>query len=141
MQQALQAVSPLEHKVIHQSETELVRLALSIAARVLRRDVHTNDAWFDDILRVSLSQVPRRRPIEVRMHPDDAALVQARAGEFAAAAGGEDLNIIGDGSCSRGDCRLSCWYRYRRWHCNELAATCRCLTGLHTGDQPSVRCS
>lgn len=98
----------LQKRLMHESEQELVRLALALSARVLRREVHTDPAWFDDLLRAALAQVPSRRPVVLRMHPEDAELVRDRQGAFAAATGGESLEVVDDPSLARGGCRVVC---------------------------------
>jgi len=98
----------LEAQVIQGCEAEIVRLALSIAARVLRRTVETDPEWMRELVVEALGQIPDRRSVTIRMHPIDAGLARERQQDLVGKVHGlERLEIADDPGLERGACILA----------------------------------
>ncbi|GDY12808.1 hypothetical protein LBMAG53_16860 [Planctomycetota bacterium] len=101
-------LEPLEKQLVAQAETELVRLALAVAAKILHRTVETEPEWMTSLLASALREVPDRRGVAVRMHPEDAAVARERQETIASNIPGlERLTIQDDPSLGRGACMLA----------------------------------
>lgn len=101
-------LEPLEKHLVAEAETELVRLALAVAAKILHRTVETEPEWMTSLLASALREVPDRRGVAVRMHPEDAAVARERQETIASNIPGlERLTIQDDPSLGRGACMLA----------------------------------
>jgi flagellar assembly protein FliH len=100
-------LEPLEKQLVQESEAEIVRLALAVAAAVLRQTVVLDAGWMQEVVRHALLQTPDRRAIAIRMHPADAAILQERIKDISARiAGIERLEVLEDATLARGSCIL-----------------------------------
>jgi flagellar biosynthesis/type III secretory pathway protein FliH len=100
-------LEPLEKQLILESEAETVRLSLTIAATVLRKAVETDPTWMDALVKRALLEVPDRRQVVLRMHPNDAKDVRDRVTDIGARIPGlEKIDIIDDTTLARGSCIL-----------------------------------
>lgn len=100
-------LEPLEKQLVQESEAELVRLALAVAAAVLRRAAATEPAWMDALVKRALLLVPDRRAIAIRLHPRDAASLRERVGALTARIPGlERLEVVSDDTLAPGACIL-----------------------------------
>ena len=98
----------LEKQLVQEAEADVMRLAMHIAARILRREVTADPAWVQPVLQDALALVPDKRAVSVRVHPDEAALLNARKREILAESPGvENLHITGDPDVDRGACILT----------------------------------
>lgn len=124
---AAQRLDPLEKLLLHESEAECVRLALAIAATILRRELTIDAAWMDSLVKRALAEIPDRRSVTIRMHPLDAASLQERMHALVGDVPGlETLNVQADDTLARGACILAsrgsrldaslagCWDRLAR---------------------------
>ncbi len=140
----------LERQLIGESEAELVRLALAVAAAVLRRTVAVDPGWLEAVVRHALQQVPDRRRVLLRMHPEDAGHAQERLrGLTAEVVGLEHFEIVGDAVLSRGACVLQsqgtridaslagCWERLAG-ELLALAPAADCAEVVQPGDAPAA---
>lgn len=84
---------------------EVVRLALAIAARLLRREIRADPHWLDEVLRSALAQLPGGRPAVLRLHPADAATIHEQLGAWSAQTGSR-IELIEDPAIGRGGVRL-----------------------------------
>ena len=138
----------LERQLIDESEAELVRLALAVAAAVLRRTAAADPAWLQAVVRHALQQVPDRRRVVLRMHPEDAANAQERLrGLTAEVVGLEHFEIAADAALARGGCVLQsqgtridaslagCWERLAN-ELLDLAPAADCAEVVQPGDAP-----
>lgn len=97
----------LQKQLVQESEAEIVRLALAVAAAIMRRVVHMDPAWMDAVVKRALTQVPDRRAVTLRMHATDAASVKERLQEVTSRiAGLEKIVIVEDATLPRGSCIL-----------------------------------
>ena len=137
----------LEKQIVQESEAEVVRLALAVAATVLRRQVEVDPAWMDALVKNALAQVPDRRTVAIRMHPTDSACLGERLRALTASiAGLERVEVVEDANLSRGSCILQsqgtrldaslagCWERMAS-KLLDLAPASDCAEVIRPGDQ------
>ncbi len=86
-------------------ETELVQLALAIGKQLVRRELKIDPTQVIGIVRHTVSLLPvAARDIRVHLHPDDAAIVNAK---LATPAGERDWVVVEDPLLARGGCRVT----------------------------------
>jgi len=86
-------------------ETELTRLALTIAKHLVRRELKIDPTQVIGIIRHTVSLLPlAARNIKIHLHPDDAAIVREK---LARPAGEEQWHLVEDPLMARGGCRLT----------------------------------
>jgi flagellar assembly protein FliH len=86
-------------------ETELTRLALSVAKHLVRRELKIDPTQIIGIIRHTVSLLPlAARNIKIHLHPDDAAIVREK---LARASGEQDWTLAEDPLMARGGCRLT----------------------------------
>ncbi len=97
----------LEKQLVQEAEADVMRLAMQVAARILRREVTADPVWIQPVVQDALALVPDKRAVAVRVHPDEAALLNARKREILADSPGvENLQITADPDLDRGACLL-----------------------------------
>lgn len=139
-------LEPLEKQLVAESEAEIVRLSLAVAAAVLRQTVTLDAGWMQEVVRHALAQTPDRRAIVIRMHPADAASLQERITAIAARiAGIERLEVAEDATLARGSCILQsrgtrldlslagCWERLAG-QLIDLAPSSDCTLEVRAGE-------
>jgi flagellar assembly protein FliH len=107
LRQAVQSLHEARHAWLLSWEGNVVRLAVAIAARVIRRELSQTPEITLDLVRESLELAAGSGSIKVLLHPGDhAALgeqVKKLAGEIARLAPAE---IVADASVEPGGCRV-----------------------------------
>jgi flagellar assembly protein FliH len=97
----------LEKQLVAEAETESVRLSLAIAATVLRDTIEREPKWMDALVKRALLEVPDRRAVVVRMHPQDACHLRERVSEVGSRIPGlEKIEVVDDATLARGSCIL-----------------------------------
>ena len=81
-----------------QAEEDLIRLAVAIARRVVRRDLTVDPATITGLVRAALEQLAAGETARLRVHPDHEAIVRG----FLAEAGRESITVAADGALARG---------------------------------------
>jgi flagellar assembly protein FliH len=95
---------PLE-QLDEQVESELTRLALTVAKHLVRRELRIDPTQIIGIIRHTVSLLPlASRNIRVHLHPDDAAVVREK---LAAPQGEQQWQISEDPLMARGGCRVT----------------------------------
>ena len=88
-----------------QVESELTRLALTVAKHLVRRELRIEPAQIIGIIRHTVSLLPlASRNIKVHLHPDDAAVVREK---LAQPQGDQQWQISEDPLMARGGCRVT----------------------------------
>jgi type III secretion protein L len=136
----------LEKQLIAESEAESVRLSLAIAATVLRDTMERDPKWMDALVKRALLEVPDRRAVVVRMHPQDACHLRERVNEVGSRIPGlEKVEVVDDGTLARGSCILQsqgtrldtslsgCWERLARTLL-DAAPSSDCAVLVRPGD-------
>jgi flagellar assembly protein FliH len=135
--------------MVQEAEAQVVRLALAVAATVLRRTVEHDPDWLNTVVRHALMQIPDRRSIAIRMHPADAVGLHERMRELTARISGlENIDVIDDVALPRGSCILQsrgtrldaslpgCWERLAS-ELIDLAPSSDCSIVVRSGDAPA----
>ena len=101
--QTIQEVTDLRAEMIHQTEQQLVRLALAVARRLVHREISLDPDLLIAIARVAMERLGEMANVTVRLHPDDyAATAAAREREWT----GSQLKVVADARLPRGGCRI-----------------------------------
>jgi flagellar assembly protein FliH len=88
-----------------QVEAELTQLALAIAKQLVRRELKIDPAQVIGVVRHTVSLLPiAARDIRVHLHPDDAAIVNAK---LATPVGEREWLVVEDPLLARGGCRVT----------------------------------
>ncbi|PWV63280.1 flagellar assembly protein FliH [Plasticicumulans acidivorans] len=83
-------------------EADLLTLVVAIARQLVRRELRTAPGEIVAVIREAVPLLPvANRSIEIRLHPEDAALVRELG------LGGEDWRLLEDPTLSRGGCQLN----------------------------------
>lgn len=100
MQTLAQPLAELDQAV----EQDLLALAMAVARQLLRREITMDPSHIITLVQEAVQVLPSAaRNIQLRLHPDDAALVR----EVTAAADGDKAwQLIEDATLSRGGCRV-----------------------------------
>jgi flagellar assembly protein FliH len=99
----LQELTDLRARMIHQTERQMVELALAVARRVIHREVSLDPDLLVAMARVALDRLGEATQITVRLNPDDFQLAGA-AGK--AQLGNSNVSVVADGRIPRGGCRV-----------------------------------
>jgi flagellar biosynthesis/type III secretory pathway protein FliH len=147
---AAERLDPLEKQLVAESEAEAVRLGLAVAAAILRCTIERDPKWMDALVKRALLEVPDRRQVVVRLHPNDAASLTQRIAEVGARIPGlERLEVVGDHTLARGSCILQsqgtrldtslagCWERLAG-SLLDAAPSSDCTVLVRPGDQAAV---
>jgi flagellar assembly protein FliH len=97
----IQEIAALRVGVMRRAERELVHLAVAMAERIVRREIHIDPDLLLVIARVAIDRLGERAVAVVHLNPADHALVSKTALE----AGGA-LEIVADADVPRGGCRI-----------------------------------
>jgi len=99
--QTLEELGTLRRAMIHQTERQMVQLALAIARRIVQREVSLDQDFVVAMARVALDRLGENAPATIRLHPDDFTSVMDRSGEGWA---GAQVTVVPDAAISRGGC-------------------------------------
>jgi flagellar assembly protein FliH len=89
-------------------ERELLQLCLAVARQIVRREISLEPGQIVAVIREAVAALPvSTQKVQIRLHPEDAAVVRAVAAESQ-----EDVTwkVVEDPSLSRGDCRIMTEY-------------------------------
>jgi flagellar assembly protein FliH len=101
--QTLGELTSVRAEMIHQTERQMVQLALAIARRIVQREVSLDPDLLMAMARVALERLGETARVTVRLHPEDyAAAGAARVSEMASS----NVTIVADPRLSRGACRV-----------------------------------
>jgi flagellar assembly protein FliH len=99
--ETLEELASLRQTLLHQSERQLVQLALALARRIVRREIAADEELLMALARVALDKLGDAGQATVRLHPEDFARAAARGAERWAAA---HVTVVADPAVSRGGC-------------------------------------
>lgn len=95
----LEELAALKPRLREEAESDLVRLAVAIARRIVRRELTIDPQAIEGLIRVALRELEGREVSRVRVHPEHAQLVRG----LVAGAGRENaIEVVGDPSMERG---------------------------------------
>jgi flagellar assembly protein FliH len=101
--ETLEELTTLREQMIHQTERQMVQLALAIARRVVYREVSLDQDLLVAMARVALERLGEHAQVTVRLNPEDfEATAAARAAQWT----GTHVTVVADARVGRGGCRL-----------------------------------
>lgn len=95
----IEALNQVRSRLRREAEEDLVRLAVEIARRVLRRELTADPAAILGLVKAALERVDAREVIRVRAHPEDARTIEAC---FADIGMPERIEVVADQNLERG---------------------------------------
>ena len=99
----LDELTTLRTQMIHQTERQMVQLALAVARRIVHREISLDQDLLIAIARVALDRLGETARITVRLNPEDFAITGAsRAARLTAG----NVEVTADSRISRGGCRV-----------------------------------
>jgi flagellar assembly protein FliH len=101
--ETLDELTSLRAQMIHQTEHQMVQLALAVARRVVHREISLDRDLLVAMARVALDRLGESAQVTVRLCPEDfEATAAARASQWA----GTNVTVVADARVSRGGCRI-----------------------------------
>lgn len=103
MGETLEQLAALRRQMIQQTEEQIVRLALTIAKRILRREATLDQDLTVAMVRVALDRLGEHSGATIRLHPEDYALT---VGQQQDEWDNDQVTVVADDDISRGGCRI-----------------------------------
>ena len=99
----LEELTTLRQQMIHETERQMVQLALAIARRVVHREVSIDHDLLIAMARVALDRLGESAQVTVRLSPEDFEATSAvRAAQWT----GTHVTVVADARVGRGGCRV-----------------------------------
>jgi len=98
--QTIEELSGLRQTLIHETEREMVQLALTLARRVVHREVTLDPELAAALAHVALERLGTNTPATIRLNPEDFTIVAQDSARW----GGQTVTVVPDPSISRGGC-------------------------------------
>jgi flagellar assembly protein FliH len=99
----LEELTTLREQMIHQTERQMVQLALAIARRIVHREVSIDQDLLIAMARVALDRLGESAQVTVRLNPQDFEATSAvRSTEWA----GTHVTVVADARVGRGGCSV-----------------------------------
>ncbi len=93
------------YALVHSAEKETAALALAIAAKVIRREIHEDASVVLSIVQAALEKAVPGDSVRILVHPDDVDLLQEKWAELRGATlFGHQWEVAGDDRIERGGC-------------------------------------
>jgi flagellar assembly protein FliH len=102
LSRSLVELSSLRGRMRRQAESDVVKLSIAIARRVLHRELTLDSESIAGLIRVALEKLESRELCRVRVHPDQESLIRELVERFS----GSKVEIIPDTSLGQGDVLL-----------------------------------
>jgi flagellar assembly protein FliH len=99
--QTIESLAQLRRTIVQQTEHQVVDLALTLARRVVHRELSLDPQLVAALAHVALERLGERAPATIRLHPDDYATVLAQRGEQWE---GTQVTVVPDAAVARGGC-------------------------------------
>jgi flagellar assembly protein FliH len=101
--ETLDELTSLRAQMIHQTEHQMVQLALAVARRVVHREISLDRDLLVAMARVAMDRLGESAQVTVRLSPGDfEATAAARASQWT----GTNVTVVADSRVSRGGCRI-----------------------------------
>jgi flagellar assembly protein FliH len=101
--QTLEELTQVRAQMIHQTERQMVQLALAVARRIVHREVTIDPDLLIAMARVAMERLGETAQVKVRLHPND---YEAAGASRVAQLAGSNVMILADAHLSRGGCRI-----------------------------------
>jgi flagellar assembly protein FliH len=102
--ETLSELTNLRTQMIHQTEHQMVQLALAVARRVVHREISLDRDLLVAMARVALDRLGESAQVTVRLCPDDFEVIVASRLDQQWA--GTNVTVVADPRVSRGGCRI-----------------------------------
>ena len=100
MGKSLASLSVMRTKIRAEAEGDLLKLAISIARRVLHRELTLDPESIEGLIRVALEKLQSRELCRVRVHPDQESAIRASLERFS---NSQKVELTADPSMQCGD--------------------------------------
>jgi len=97
---SLATLSSLRSKIRSEAEGDLLKLAISIARRVLHRELTLDPESIEGLIRVALEKLQSRELCRIRVHPDQENAIRSALERFS---NSQKVELIADSSMQCGD--------------------------------------
>jgi flagellar assembly protein FliH len=97
---SLATLSSLRSRIRTEAEGDLLKLAISIARRVLHRELTLDPESIEGLIRVALEKLQSRELCRVRVHPDQEQAIRSSLERFS---NSQKVELIADSSMQCGD--------------------------------------
>ena len=97
---SLAELALLRPRIRKEAETDLVKLSLAVARRILHRELTLDPESIDGLIRAALDKLESREVTRVRVHPEQDHAVRVALARFA---GTQIIEVVPDGSLQSGD--------------------------------------
>jgi flagellar assembly protein FliH len=101
--QTVEELATLRAEMIHQTERQMVQLALAIARRIVHREVSLNQDLLIAMARVALDRLGDSAQVTVKLNPEE---FQATGAARVAQLGAAHVAVVSDPRVPRGGCRV-----------------------------------
>jgi len=98
--QTIEELGGLRQTLIQETEREMVQLALTLARRVVHREVSLDPELAAALAHVALERLGTNTPATIRLNPEDYTVVTQDGARW----GGQTVTVVPDPSISRGGC-------------------------------------
>lgn len=103
----LEELNDMRKEIFAASEREVLRLALEIARKVIRREVSVDEELILTLVKVALNRVAEQTVMTVRVNPRDYQSIQRYQAAYSPTSSlNEGVKLIEDPSISRGGCLI-----------------------------------
>ena len=97
---SIDAVAGLRNRIRREAESDLVKLSIAIARRILHREISVDPEAISGLMKAALEKVQSQEIHRVRVHPDlEAAVRKVLEG----LASGRSVQVVADGGRESGD--------------------------------------
>ena len=96
---AIEELAGLRPRLREQAEADLIRLAVAIARRIVRRELTVDADAITGLVKAALEQLAVQEAVRVRVHPEHEAAVRAY---LASTGGAAEIEVAGDGALEPG---------------------------------------
>ncbi len=104
---AIREISSLKPALYAQAEREVVKLALEVAKKIVRREVRVDPEIIQTLVKVALQHVAVKSPVTIRLHPaDHEYLLQLQTSSSTREGSEREAVYLADKSIERGGCLI-----------------------------------
>jgi flagellar assembly protein FliH len=97
---SIDVVAGLRNRIRKEAESDLVKLSIAIARRILHRELSVDPEAISGLMKAALEKVQAQEIHRVRVHPDLEAAVRKALESFAS---GRSVQVVADGGRESGD--------------------------------------
>jgi flagellar assembly protein FliH len=99
LSRSLADLATVRSRVRKTAESDLLKLAIAVARRVIHRELTLDPGSIEGLIRVALEKLESRELCRVRVHPDQEPVIRTLLARFSAA----PVELISDGTLQSGD--------------------------------------